>query len=105
MTLEACQTFGWPYAGIAKRLQDHPDEIQKLSRFRQMLDTILRIGVTAVAVTAQEVLLAADISRTHGLLSGDALIVETMRSRGLVNLASADEDFDRVPDIMRFGLL
>jgi len=102
MTLEACQTLGWPYAGIAKRLQDHPGEIQKLSRFRQVLDTIPQIGVVVLSVNAEHVLLAGDISRTHGLLSGDALVIAMMRSRGLTNLASADEDFDRTPGIVRY---
>jgi predicted nucleic acid-binding protein len=34
MTLEACQTFGWPYAGIARRLRRHPAEIRKLQEFQ-----------------------------------------------------------------------
>ena len=41
--------------------------------------------------------------RTHGLLSGDALIVEMMQSRGLVNLVSADDDFDRLPGLVRYA--
>ena len=53
-------------------------------------------------MNAEHVLLASDMSRTHGLLSGDALVVEMMMSRSLVNLASADEDFDRVPGIVRY---
>jgi len=99
MTLEACQTFGWPYSGIAQRLRRHPLEIQKLHRFRQALDEILGIGVQVLPVSAGDVLLAGDLSRTHGLLSGDALILAVMQNCGVTNLASSDADFDRAPGI------
>ena len=102
MTLEACQTFGWPYSGIAQRLRRHPVEIQKLHRFRRALDEILGIGVQVLPVSVEDVLLAADLSRTHGLLSGDALILAMMQSHGVMNLASSDADFDRVSGITRY---
>ena len=103
MTLEACQTFGWAYAGIARRLRRHPAEIGKLLKSRQALDDILRIGVRVLPIHSQDILLAGDLSRQHGLLSGDALIIAIMQSNGLTQLASNDADFDRVPGITRFG--
>ncbi len=105
MTVEACQSLGWPYAGIGRRLRNNPAEIRKLTRFRQMLHEILAVGVQVLHVTSDHVLLAADLSRAHGLLSGDALIVAAMQSNAIVNLASGDADFDRVPGIVRFGPL
>ncbi len=103
MTLEACQSLGWPYAGIGRRLRDNPAEIRKLTRFRQMLHEILAVGVEVLYVTSDHVLLAADLSRKHGLLSGDALIVAAMQSNAIVNLASGDNDFDRVPGLVRYS--
>lgn len=103
MSLEACQVFGWPYEGIGRQLRRHPIEIHKLRRFRQALDEIVGIGVRVLSVSVEHVLLAADLSRTHGLFSGDALIVAMMQSRGLTNLASSDADFDRVPAIVRYA--
>jgi predicted nucleic acid-binding protein len=105
MTVEACQSLGWPYAGIGRRLRNSPAEIQKLTRFRQMLHEILAVGVTVLHVTSDHILLAADLSRKHGLLSGDALVLAMMQSNAIVNLASGDSDFDRVPGIVRFGPL
>jgi predicted nucleic acid-binding protein len=46
---------------------------------------------------------ATVVSQQHGLLSNDALIVAVMRNHGLINLASSDTDFDRVPGLMRFA--
>ena len=102
MTLEACQSLGWPYAGIGRRLRKNPAEIQKLTRFLQMLHEIIGLGVEVLHVTSDHVLLAADSSRKYGLLSGDALVVAVMQSYGLVNLASGDNDFDRVTGIVRY---
>ena len=70
-----------------------------------MLDEILLLGIEVFSVTAAHVVLAADISRNLGLLSGDALIVAMMQSNALTSLASADADFDRVPGIVRYSPL
>jgi predicted nucleic acid-binding protein len=43
------------------------------------------------------------LSRSHGVLSGDALILAVMQSHSLVNLASSDADFDRVSGIRRIA--
>jgi predicted nucleic acid-binding protein len=103
MTLEACQTFGWAYSGIAQRLRRHHLDIQRLYRFRQALDEIIAIGVRVLPVSAEHVLLAGDLSRVHGLLCGDALILAAMQSHGLTNVASSDTDFDRIAGITRYA--
>jgi predicted nucleic acid-binding protein len=103
MTLEACVTFGWPYPGIAQRLRRHPGEIMKLLRYRDAIDEIIGLGVHVLSVTQQHVLLAGDLSRHHGVLSGDALILATMQLHGLKSLASNDSDFDRVPGVVRYS--
>jgi predicted nucleic acid-binding protein len=103
MTLEACATFGVPYARGAARLRRKPDDIRQLIRFRHALDAIAKIGVRILDVTGSDVVNAADASRLHGLLSGDGLIVALMRKHGLTALASNDADFDRVPGIVRYS--
>ena len=105
MSLEACTIFGWPYAGIAARLQRHPVEIQKLTRFRQAVEAIPLMGVDVLPVFSRHVEAAATLSQTHGLLSNDALILAMMQEHGLTQLASHDSDFDRVAGVTRFGLV
>ena len=102
MTLAACQLFGWPYPEIGGMSRRHSSEIHRLVKSRQALDEIMRIGIHVLPVDAQQVLLAGDLSRRDGLLSGDALIIAMMQSNGLTKLASNDADFDRVPGITRF---
>ncbi len=103
MTLEAIGRFGWPMAGIAQRLQRHPDELQQLTRFRRAIDDIPAFGIQVLPITGPHVSTAAAISQQFGLLSGDALIVAVMREHGLVHLASHDSDFDRVAGLTRYA--
>lgn len=103
MTIEAMQAFGWPAAGILRRLRRHPAEIQRLVLFRQAVEGVERFGLQVVPVTASHISAAAAISQQHGLLSGDALVVAVMQSQGLTNLASHDADFDRVPGLARYA--
>jgi predicted nucleic acid-binding protein len=103
MTLEACDTFAWPYAGIASRLRRHPADIQKLTKFRTAIAEIEAAGFQILPVTRELVVQATSLSLQHGLLTNDALIVAAMQSHGLTQLASNDSDFDRVPGILRFA--
>jgi predicted nucleic acid-binding protein len=103
LTLEACDRFGWPAQGIAARLRKHPSEVQQLLVPRRAVDEIQLARVNVLPVTGPLVSQAVDLSRQHGLLSGDALIVAVMRDQGLTQLASLDADFDRVPGLTRYS--
>ena len=103
MTLEAVARFGWPIAGIARRLQQHPDQLRQLARFRQAVDEIPAMGIQVLPITAGLVSAAAALSQQLALLSGDALVVAVMREQGLAHLASHDADFDRVPGLTRYA--
>lgn len=105
MTLEACATFGWPYAGIAGRMQKHSSELQQLTRFRLAVEAIPTIGVIVMPVFARHVVSGAALSQQHGLLSNDSLILAMMQESALSQLASHDTDFDRVHGILRFAPL
>jgi predicted nucleic acid-binding protein len=103
MTLEACDRFGWPARGIARRLRQHPAEVQQLLNPRRAVDEIHAARVVGLAVTAQQVSEAVDVSRQFGLLSGDALVVVSMRDHSITQLASLDADFDGVPGLTRYA--
>jgi predicted nucleic acid-binding protein len=103
MTIEAMQAFGWPRAGIAVRLRNHPAQVQTLTRFRQAIQQIPLFVVRIFSIDPSWLDLAAEASQRTGLLHNDALIIAAMRIHGLANLASADSDFDRVPGVTRYG--
>jgi predicted nucleic acid-binding protein len=103
MTLEACSLFGWPFAGIAQRLRHHAAQVRTLTRFRQAIQEVPRLGIQVLTVLPSLIDAAAAISQQTGLLSNDALIVAVMQANGLANIASNDADFDRVPGQTRYA--
>ncbi len=103
MTLEAVDRYGWAYAGIAPKLRKHPAAIQALTRFRQAIDEVPRFGIHVLAIPPGLIHVATERSQQYGLLHNDALIVAVMQANGLTNLASEDDDFDRVPGLTRYA--
>lgn len=103
MTIEAMNRLGWPGTRLAARLRKHHAEIPKLTVYSQALIKIAQIGVKVLPVLEQHVVQASQLSGTHELLTGDALIVAVMHGDGLTNLASNDPDFDRVSGITRYA--
>lgn len=103
MIMEATTRLGWPLAGITRRLQRQPTEVQKLTRFRQAIDDIPRLGVEVLSVDRHLMPLAASLSQLHGLLTNDAVTLACMQDQGIVRIASHDADFDRVPGITRYA--
>ena len=103
MTLEAIQQNNWPQAGIAARLRKKHDAIPKLSVYQQAVARIPLLGIQVLPITYPQVEAATLLSQQYELLTGDALVVVVMRHQGLTDLASADDDFDRVPGLTRYG--
>ena len=103
MALEAHTLFGWPLAGITRRLNAHPAEVQKLTRFRQAIDDIPRLGVEVLPVDRHLMPLAASLSQLHGLLTNDSVTLACMTDQRIVRIASNDADFDRVPGLTRYA--
>jgi predicted nucleic acid-binding protein len=103
MTTEAMDRLGWPATRLAARLRQHHAEIPRLTVYLQALVKVAQIGIQVLPVLETHVIQAAQLSRGHELLTGDALVVAVMQARGLSNLASLDADFDRVPGLTRYG--
>jgi predicted nucleic acid-binding protein len=103
MVLEAVQRFGWPLAGITRRLRTHPAEVRQLSAFRRAVDEVPRLGIEVLPVERHLSPLVASLSQLHGLLTNDGYILATMQDQAIRHLASNDADFDRVPGLTRYA--
>lgn len=103
MTLEAMTRLSWPATSLAARLKKHHNEIPNLTHYAQAIAKVNQLGVRVLPVSEQLVIAAAAISQQFELLTGDALVVAFMQQQGLINLASEDDDFDRVTGITRFA--
>jgi predicted nucleic acid-binding protein len=73
-----------------------------LSVYRQAIARIPLLGIQVLLLTHPEVETATRLSQQYELLTGDAVIVAVMRQR-LTNLASLDDDFDRVTGLTRYA--
>jgi len=102
MTLEAASVFGWT-SKVVTHLKQQPANIHKLSKFRQAVERVRVLGISVLAVEAPQVEAAAGISQQFGLLTNDGVVVAMMQHQGIVNLASNDADFVRVPWITRYA--
>jgi predicted nucleic acid-binding protein len=102
MTLEAAALCGWT-SKVVQHLKQQPTTIQKLTTFRQAVEKVPKIGIQVLTIPPDLVATAAALSQSHGLLSNDALLVAVMQAHGLTNLASHDDDFDRVPGLKRYA--
>jgi predicted nucleic acid-binding protein len=103
MTIEAIGAFTWPMAGIARRLRQHPAQVQQLAGFFNAVERILQSRIQTLAIPVPLVPAGTTVSRQTGLLSNDALIVAIMQANGLSRIASEDNDFDRVPGLTRYA--
>ncbi len=103
MIIEAANLPGWGASNIKRRLQRQPQLIGSLTLFQGAVQSIVSSKVRVIAPSPQVVLDATIVARQHGLLSNDALIVAVMQHQRLVNIASGDADFDRVPGITRYA--
>ncbi|MGO9469134.1 MAG: type II toxin-antitoxin system VapC family toxin, partial [Isosphaeraceae bacterium] len=84
------------------RLRQRPAQVQQLAGFHQAVERVLQSRIQVLTIPASVVAAGTMLSRQTGLLSNDALIVAIMQANGLDKLASSDQDFDRVPGLVRF---
>ena len=103
MTIEAAGQLSWPVSGLAARLKKHRAEIPKLGLYQQAAARVAQLGIQVLPLSVALVLDATHVSQQFELLTGDALIVATMRQQGLTTLASEDLDFDRALCLTRYA--
>jgi predicted nucleic acid-binding protein len=103
MTIEAMTAFTWPLAGIARRLRQHPTQVQQLAGFHRAVERTLQSRLQVLTIPGPLVAAGTGLSRQTGLLSNDALIVAVLQAHSLTKLASSDQDFDRVPGLTRYA--
>jgi predicted nucleic acid-binding protein len=103
MSVEACQLYNWPFPGIVGRMRKNLSQMQALLKCRDAIQEIPKYGIQVLPLLADHLDAAAALIQQIGLLVNDALIVAVMQAHGLINIASHDADFDRVPGISRFA--
>jgi hypothetical protein len=90
-------------AGV-KRLLRNPKQRETIMRpvqaYRLYLQGLVSTGLHIIEITAEDMMVAVEKTRTYGLLITDAAYVAVMSRRGIKHLASDDSDFEVVREII-----
>jgi predicted nucleic acid-binding protein len=103
MVIEAGTLPGWAGGKVLNRLKQQPGVVKQLSLFRTAVDAVLQSKIQVLTIPPILVSTAAALSRQHGLLTNDAVILALMQTRGLTHLASHDAHFDGLPGLTRYA--
>lgn len=103
MIIEAGGLPGWAGGKVLNRLKQQPDVVKQLALFQTAVDAVLQSKIRVLTIPAVLMSTAAALSRQHGLLTNDAVILALMQSHGLTHLASHDAHFDGVSAIARYA--
>ena len=103
MVIEAGTLPGWLGKKVLNRLKQQPGVVQQLTRFQTAVESVLQSKIQVLTIPPVLVSAAATLSRQHGLLPNDALILALMQAHRLTRLASHDAHFDRVSGITRYA--
>jgi predicted nucleic acid-binding protein len=99
MLAEAVQAGIVAARTAVRRLKERPDLVMQLTHYNEEMGEILQMNLTILSLTPEVLSLSAAERTNHGLLTNDSLVVSLMRANGLTRLATADSDFERIPDL------
>jgi predicted nucleic acid-binding protein len=99
MVTEAAAQFSLNRAGLVTWLQNHPEKVKELRRFRDACEQICGSGLVILTTDSADLMSATVSSQRFGLLTNDATIVALMFRHGLTNLVTNDQGFRSVGEI------
>jgi len=100
MATEAAQRLGRDRAGIITFLRNHPEVIPTLTEYSKAMDRLRAVPMEILPVDVEILTTATHLATAHRLFTNDAMIVAVMQRHQLMNLASNDADFERVPGLV-----
>lgn len=103
MVIEAGALPGWAGGKVLNRLKQQPGVVKQLTLFQTAVESVLQSQIQVLTIPPVLVSTAATLSRQHGLLTTDAVILALMQAHGLTHLASHDAHFDSVSGITRYA--
>jgi predicted nucleic acid-binding protein len=99
MTIEAVAKGLVSPGNVVRKLREKPDIVRKLHVYQDQTELIPSMGIAILRLDFEVMTLAAEIRRRDGLLVNDSLLAATAIREEIVDLASADPDFERVAEL------
>ncbi len=103
MVIEASALPGWAGGKVLNRLKQQTDVVKQFTLFQTAVEAVLQSRIRVLTIPRALVSTAATLSRQHGLLTNDAVILAVMQAHRLTHLASHDAHFDGLPGLTRYA--
>lgn len=103
MVIEAGTLPGWAGGKVLNRLKQQPSVVKQLTLFQKAVESVLQSKIQVLTIPPALLSTAATLSRQHGLLTNDAVILALMQTHRLTDLASHDAHFDSMSSITRYA--
>ena len=99
MLAEAVQKHGLDHRGLAHRLQRQRNLISNLEEHLKVASLIGAVEMHVEPVTLDILERGSQLSKTHQLLTNDALTISTMEKMALQHLVTNDDNFDSISGV------
>ncbi|HRZ37063.1 MAG TPA: type II toxin-antitoxin system VapC family toxin [Candidatus Paceibacterota bacterium] len=100
--MQEARSRGLSGSNPAKALAENPAPVRQLTQYRQEVEDLLSGDLFVLAVESADFTKAIELQRMHGLLTNDSLNLAVGLRVGVNLLATADPQFDSIPDITVF---
>jgi len=98
MMIEANQA-GLASSNPARTLGQRPELVRSLSAYAEDMRNLIDGGLFFEAVLKEDFFLALEYQHRHALLTNDSLNLALARRLAIKDIASADRNFDALPDL------
>ncbi|MBI3962637.1 MAG: PIN domain-containing protein [Deinococcus sp.] len=102
MMIEALARGLVPPGNLARKLREKPKIVRQLHLYQEQVEQIPLMGFQVLSLELGSLIRSAELRRRYGLLTHDALVATAALEAGLTAIASADQDFERLPDVRLF---
>jgi predicted nucleic acid-binding protein len=99
MMIEARATLGLSSGNTLNHLKRHPQAVKQLTEYKQVPGKFTQARINILPVTYREIHNSEQFRDIYGLLTNDSIILAVMSHYKLMDLATNDRDFQRVPGI------
>jgi len=87
---------------VAKKLRERPNVVRQLADYQAQTEAISEMGIEVLKPNSDVLKISHPYRRRCGLLINDSLTAALMISEGILNLATTDQDFQRVEGLKIF---
>jgi predicted nucleic acid-binding protein len=100
--MQEAQSLGLASSNPARALGQDRALLARLSQYRRDVEDLLSGDLTAISLETEDLLMALELQRQHGLMTNDSLQAAAAIRAGVSLIASSDPHFDQIPAMTVF---